>query len=129
MERGGPPPEQRSGALAPIMRVIIAHTEHDMVNYYPLRADFSVKHLDEVASDLRALVAAYRRRAIHLAELGMPAGKLVGSSTSLQASFITRVFASWDKLAMNIKRIEFTWLHDQDESAIAEVFKLLRHTR
>jgi hypothetical protein len=71
---------------------IVAALDHVSFNYYPLRADFSVRPEDSVFSDLTAMIVAAQPRPIFLQEIGYPTATLLGSSPEKQRAFVKNTF-------------------------------------
>jgi hypothetical protein len=83
-----------------------------MLTYYPLEADFTVKHPDIVSSNFDKVVQTFPDKPIYILEAGYPSSSVLNSSEEKQAEFIRAVFRAWDEHAAQIKLVSFTWLHD-----------------
>ncbi len=88
------------------------------VSYYPLNNDFTVKPVSTIPTDFSTLVSLYPSKQIIFYQYGYPSSISCNSSESQQAQFITQTFTTWDTYASNVKKIDFTWLHDLDTAAV-----------
>lgn len=89
-----------------------------MVNYYPLNADFSVKDPSVVQSDIDMLTSLYTDEILYITEAGYPSSSHLGSSDKMQRQFIKEIFKAWDKHRLQIKLVDFVWLHDLCQSEV-----------
>ncbi|MCK0098387.1 hypothetical protein MWU38_03225 [Qipengyuania sp. S6317L1] len=102
-------------------RALLQDADAAMLTYYPLRPDFSVKPLDQIATDFEAMVAFAREKPVRILECGFPSSQLLGSSEAMQADFISAVFAAWDAKAAQISHIDFFSLHDFSPAIVQEL--------
>lgn len=83
-----------------------------LVNYYPLRPDFTVRPPETVAADFARLVRLYPKRPIHVTEAGCPSSAVCGSSEAQQAAFVRALFRAWDRHRAQVRTLHFDWLND-----------------
>lgn len=88
------------------------------ISYYPLNNDFTVKPISTIPTDFATLVGLYPSKPLCFYQYGYPSSTTCNSSETLQANFITQTFTTWDTYAANVKKIDFTWLHDLDTALI-----------
>jgi hypothetical protein len=88
------------------------------VSYYPLNNDFTVKAVSTIPTDFATLVGLYPSKHLCFYQYGYPSSSTCNSSETLQAQFITQTFTTWDTYATNVKKIDFTWLHDLDTALV-----------
>ncbi|MGQ0637730.1 MAG: glycosyl hydrolase 53 family protein [Planctomycetaceae bacterium] len=111
--------EGLKGEQAAFLETINRDADVIMVNYYPLRVDFTVRDPDVVAADFATITKKYRGRPIYFMELGYPSGARCRSSQEKQAQFIRATFSAWDKHADQVQMVLFTWLHDWPADGVA----------
>lgn len=68
---------------------LIAASQHVAFTYYPLNADMSVRNPSAVSAEIAEVVALAGLKPLLLTEVGFPTSPLLGSSESMQASFVT----------------------------------------
>ena len=100
------------------IKVLNKESDIIMVNYYPLNSDFSVKDPSVVQPDIDILTSLYADRIIYITEAGYPSSSQVGSSEKMQREFIREIFKAWDKHRLQVKLIDFVWLHDLSRSEV-----------
>jgi len=100
------------------IKVLNKESDVIMVNYYPLNSDFSVKDPSVVQPDIDGLTSLYMNRIIYITEAGYPSSPQVGSSEEMQREFIREIFKAWDKHRLQVKLIDFVWLHDLSKSEV-----------
>lgn len=88
------------------------------VSYYPINTNFTVKPVSTIPTDFATLVGLYSSKPICFYQYGYPSSPSCNSSEALQKQFITQTFTTWDAYASNVKKIDFTWLHDLDTAAV-----------
>jgi len=88
------------------------------ISYYPLNNNFTVKPVSTIPTDFSTLVGLYPSKQIIFYQYGYPSSSSCNSSEVQQAQFITQTFTTWDTYASNVKKIDFTWLHDLDAAAV-----------
>ncbi|PJC61813.1 MAG: hypothetical protein CO022_07825 [Flavobacteriales bacterium CG_4_9_14_0_2_um_filter_32_27] len=88
------------------------------VSYYPLNNNFTVKPVSTIPTDFATLVGLYTSKPICFYQYGYPSSATCNSSETQQAQFIAQTFTTWDTYAINVKKIDFTWLHDLDTAAV-----------
>ncbi|MDA0890670.1 MAG: hypothetical protein O3A52_05925, partial [Bacteroidetes bacterium] len=88
------------------------------VSYYPINSNFTVKPVSTIPIDFGTLVALYPLKPLYFYQYGYPSSPTCNSSETQQAQFITQTFTTWDTYASNVKKIDFTWLHDLDTAAV-----------
>ncbi len=89
-----------------------------VLTYYPLKSDFTVQPVSQVAIDFALMVNTITGKDIILQECGYPSGTTNKSSNALQAEFITAVFNAWDTHRARISLIDFTWQYDVSEGKV-----------
>jgi hypothetical protein len=89
----------------------------DMVcfTYYPLNADFTMKPVSEVKTDLNKILDIYPTQKLFLEECGYATSSVTESSEEEQAEFISTMFDLWDKHSEQLVYVGFLWLHDLSE--------------
>jgi hypothetical protein len=96
------------------------------VTYYPLHADFTVRPVTDVRSDVDALVARYPSTPIFFREAGYPSSADVGSSPDQQAAFVAELFRSWDAHAARIPLLTFFTMNEYSPGALAQLAQYYR---
>ncbi|WP_420644473.1 hypothetical protein [Candidatus Leptofilum sp.] len=97
------------------------HADVVLVTYYPLDGGFQVRPPTAVHDDFQTLADAFPDKTIHLLEVGYPTGTANGSSEAMQAQFIHELFLAWDDHAEQIPVLNYTWLTDMPETAVADM--------
>ena len=100
------------------IKILNRNSDVIMVNYYPLKPDFSVRDPSVVQSDIDTLTSLYADEIIYITEAGYPSSSELGSSEEMQREFIREIFRAWDKHRLQIKLIDFVWLHDLSTSEV-----------
>jgi hypothetical protein len=100
---------------------IIRASDAVMLTYYPLNADFTVRHPEVVETDFAKLVALFRDKPIYILEAGYPSSPLLNSSENKQERFVHEIFRAWDTYADKIKLLDFLWLHDIAPAQVEEL--------
>lgn len=102
-------------------RALLQDADAAMLTYYPLRPDFSVKPLSQIATDFETMVELAEGKLVRILECGFPSAELLGSSQAMQADFISSVFAAWDVHSAQISHIDFFSLHDFSPAIVDEL--------
>jgi hypothetical protein len=87
-------------------------TDVFMLTYYPLTANFRVRSVEDIGTDIERACNLAGKKPIYLLETGYPSGQANNSSEAQQADFVTALFTAWDKHATQIPLVNFVWLHD-----------------
>ncbi len=87
-----------------------------VINYYPLKGDFTVEPLTVIPDDFNTMVSRISNKSIILQECGLPSSPVNNSSELLQADFITEIFRVWDIHKNRIQIIDFAWQYDVSEA-------------
>jgi len=99
-------------------KTLNTNSDYIGVSYYPLNNDFTVKPVSTIPTDFSTLVGLYPSKQIIFYQYGYPSSSSCNSSEVLQAQFISQTFTTWDTYASQVKKIDFTWLHDLDAAAV-----------
>lgn len=102
-----------------LAQTLNTNSDYIGVSYYPLNTDFTVKPVTTIPTDFATLVGLYPSKPLVFYQYGYPSGPLCNSSETKQAQFITQTFSSWDAYSNNIRKIDFTWIHDLDSALVA----------
>ncbi len=108
----------------PQVATLNATSDVFMMNYYPLRPDFTPRDPSEIAADFTKFIAASQGKPIVLQEVGFPTAASLGSSEALQAQFVTNVFSAWAQAGARIPFLNFFLLHDVPPAVCAEVARI-----
>lgn len=107
------------GSSRRCLEAINRHSDAILATYYPLKGDFSVRPPSSAYQDFAALASLASGKPVYLLEVGYPSSRILGSSDALQAEFVREVFRAWDAQAGQIRLVNFTWLHDISDEALA----------
>ena len=110
-----------SGPAAASVATLTAPSDVYMLTYYPLHGDFNVNPPDAPLRDIPAMLQLAGSRPLALQEVGYPTDPSLGSSESMQATFITKVFAQWQAAGARIPFANFVLLHDLTPDVCAAV--------
>ncbi len=96
----------------PLYLNLLPSLDNAVLNYYPLKADFTMRPVSTVAADFDTMASTIPGKPIILQECGYPSSTVNNSSESIQADFISAVFDAWDTYADRFPLIDFTWQYD-----------------
>lgn len=103
-----------SGAISDSQKSLIQqlNTQADIVavTYYPMNADFTMKNLSVIQTEIELLVSLYPTKPIYFQEIGYSSGSLyIQSSEEMQKNAVFEVFKVWDLYSTQIPVI--SWLN------------------
>lgn len=104
---------------------LIAASDVLIVSYYPSRGNFQVKAISEIEADVLAMLARAEGKPVYIAEAGYPSGEANGSSSLMQAEFVSEMLRLHQAHAQQVRATCFVWMHDlADEILDAEIERL-----
>jgi Secretion system C-terminal sorting domain len=102
-----------------LTQALNTNSDYIGISYYPLKNDFTVKPVTTIPTDFATLVGLFPSKPLVFYQYGYPSSPVCNSSETKQAQFIEQTFSSWDVYSGNIKKIDFTWIHDLDSALVA----------
>lgn len=88
------------------------------VSHYPIEGTFSVQDPSMVGKVFDDVTALYPKRTICFYQWGYPSSPMLNSSEAKQARFVRETFKAWDRHAVQVQLVDFTWLHDLPQSSL-----------
>ena len=91
------------------------------LTYYPIKSDFRVRPVSDIASDFDQMTQAAGQRPLLLQAVGYPADHGSGSSEDQQAEFVDAIFDAIREHASQVCSFSFFLLHDFDRRTVDQL--------
>jgi len=91
------------------------------LTYYPIKSDFRVRPVSDIASDFDQMTQAAGQKPLVFQEIGYPADPRLGSSEDQQAAFVDAIFEAAQAHASQIGFFNFFLLHDFNGQAVEQL--------
>lgn len=103
--------------ILPLYLRMVSDLDSAVITYYPLNVDFTMRPVSTVEKDFELMVNTIPGKSILIQECGYPSSSVNNSSETVQADFVSAVFAAWDTYMNSIQLIDFSWQYDLSPSA------------